>query len=132
MAHRYALSDGYTIHLKNNTVLELFELMGEHVTLILTEDGKEVARYDGKDSIPAQYNLRQIRQISQDENRVYRVEIIGAVIGCCMDVGVDRDSRCAKCCIYCDDKDTCEYSCEGLVQWNRNESEIAKNCTFAC
>jgi hypothetical protein len=132
MAKRYEISDNQTVHLKDNTVLEFFELMGEHITLILTEDDKEVARYDGRDSIPTEYNLRQIRQISQDEDRVYRVEIIGTVIGCCMDVGVDRDSRCVKCCIYCEDKDTCEYSCEGLVQWNRNENEIAKNCTFAC
>lgn len=49
------------------------------------------------------------------------------MLNCLMDVLVPEDSKCAKCCIYCDEKDSCEYRCVGLEEW-KTEAEIAKNC----
>ena len=46
---------------------------------------------------------------------------------CLMDVSVPEDSKCANCCIQCEEKDTCEYKCYGIEKW-KTEEEIAKNC----
>lgn len=49
------------------------------------------------------------------------------IIKCLMDVSVPEDSKCANCCIQCEEKDTCEYKCYGIEKW-KTEEEIAKNC----
>ncbi len=137
MATRYALSNDRTIHLKDNTVLEFFELMGEHVTIILKECGNEVARYNGKDSIPAEYNLRHINQIELLADKTYSLAIwpdmngCNGVIECCADMSVPRDSACAFCCVYCSNKNNCEYACAGLGEWDNDEGKIATYCEFA-
>ena len=49
------------------------------------------------------------------------------MLNCLKDVLVPEDSKCAKCCIYCSEKEKCEYVCFGLEEW-KTEAEIAKNC----
>ena len=51
-------------------------------------------------------------------------------IRCFQDPEVSEDSKCANCCLYCDEKELCEYSCNGLNEWSL-ELEIIKNCYFA-
>ena len=44
-----------------------------------------------------------------------------------MDVSVPEDSKCAKCCLHCDEKETCGYRCHGIDKW-KTEEKIAQNC----
>jgi hypothetical protein len=48
---------------------------------------------------------------------------------CTIDMSVPQDSQCAKCCIYCDEKE-CEWRCQNSIKW-KDEDEIAKNCIDA-
>lgn len=50
------------------------------------------------------------------------------MIKCLMDVSVPENSKCAKCCIYCDEKNKCNYVCDGIEEWETEEN-IVKNCT---
>lgn len=43
----------------------------------------------------------------------------------------DEESQCAKCCIYCNEKDKCEYMCD-YAKEGHTESEIMENCKYAC
>ena len=52
------------------------------------------------------------------------------VIRCCMDPAVPEDSQCAKCCMYCAEKKTCEYLCP-LVTDCGTEKEILQRCNVA-
>ena len=49
------------------------------------------------------------------------------MLNCLYDVSVPEDSKCSKCCLYCDEKDSCEYRCIGLEEW-KTEEEIINNC----
>lgn len=49
------------------------------------------------------------------------------MIKCLMDVTVPEDSKCAKCCMYCSEKETCEYRCP-LVTDSVTEDEILNKC----
>lgn len=47
------------------------------------------------------------------------------MLNCFYDAMISEDSKCAKCCIYCDEKDVCELKCYGIDVW-KTEAEIAK------
>lgn len=49
------------------------------------------------------------------------------MLRCLIDGSIPLESKCAKCCIHCDEKDTCDYKCCGIEEWG-TEEEIAKNC----
>lgn len=51
-------------------------------------------------------------------------------IRCFKDSAIPEDSKCAKCCLYCDEKELCEYKCNGIDLW-RTELEIGDNCSYA-
>ena len=53
------------------------------------------------------------------------------MIKCLMDTSVPQDSKCAKCCIYCDEKSHCEYVCEMIAVEGKDENFIACNCINA-
>ena len=50
------------------------------------------------------------------------------MIKCLMDVTVPENSKCAKCCIYCDEKETCECVCP-FVANHTTEDEILNKCS---
>lgn len=49
------------------------------------------------------------------------------MLRCLIDMSVPEDNKCAKCCINCNEKETCKYRCIGIDEW-KTESNIAKNC----
>lgn len=49
------------------------------------------------------------------------------MIECLKDMSVPEDSKCAYCCYYCNEKESCECKCYGLTKW-KTETEIAQNC----
>ena len=49
------------------------------------------------------------------------------MLRCLMDMSIPEDDKCAKCCIHCDEKETCSCRCHGLDEWNTEEN-IANNC----
>ena len=49
------------------------------------------------------------------------------MLKCLIDISISEDSKCSKCCFYCDEKDSCEYKCAGLEEWE-TEEEIENNC----
>lgn len=49
------------------------------------------------------------------------------MLRCLMDMSVPEYSKCAKCCLHCDEKETCEHRCQGIDKW-KTEENIAKNC----
>lgn len=49
------------------------------------------------------------------------------MLRCLIDPTIPEDSRCSKCCIHCEDKDSCNCCCCGVNEW-KTEEEIAKNC----
>lgn len=49
------------------------------------------------------------------------------MLQCLMDISVPEDSKCTKCCIYCDEKEVCKYRCLGVDEWVTEEN-ISKNC----
>lgn len=53
------------------------------------------------------------------------------MIKCLMDISIPEDSKCAKCCIYCEEKDACEYKCHAIDEW-KTEKEIEDNCRQCC
>lgn len=61
-------------------------------------------------------------KISQD------LEVNDNMLKCLIDASVPEDSKCSKCCFYCDEKDNCECRCVGLEEW-KTEEEIENNCT---
>ncbi len=51
-------------------------------------------------------------------------------IQCLKDTSVPEDSECAKCCIHCETRDTCEWVCENIRNgWT--EEKIRKECQAA-
>lgn len=50
------------------------------------------------------------------------------MLRCLMDMSVPEESKCAKCCLYCDEKEICEYRCYGIDEW-KIEEKIVENCT---
>ena len=48
------------------------------------------------------------------------------MIKCLLDLSVPKDSKCANCCVYCDEQD-CEYRCPKA----KDEESILSNCDFA-
>lgn len=50
------------------------------------------------------------------------------MIKCTLDCTVPQDSKCAHCCIYCDDKQ-CNCRCPNVEKWN--EDTIMKICDCA-
>ena len=54
------------------------------------------------------------------------MKMIGlTVINVFNDMSVPEDSKCAKCCLHCEEKET--YRCQGIDEW-KTEENIAKNC----
>lgn len=49
------------------------------------------------------------------------------MLRCLIDISISENSKCAKCCIYCNEKETCEYRCVGSDRW-KTEDDIAENC----
>ena len=49
------------------------------------------------------------------------------MLRCLMDMSIPEDSKCAKCCLHCKEKETCEYKCQGVDEW-KTEENIAMNC----
>lgn len=49
------------------------------------------------------------------------------MLRCLMDISIPEGSKCERCCICCEEKDTCEYRCCGIDEW-KTEEEIAKSC----
>lgn len=45
-----------------------------------------------------------------------------------MDRLISDNSKCAKCCLYCEEKEKCKYRCKGVDDW-KTEENIVKNCT---
>lgn len=45
------------------------------------------------------------------------------MLRCLMDPTIPEDSRCSKCCIHCEDKDSCNCCCCGVNEW-KTEEEI--------
>ncbi len=57
--------------------MQLYELIGlvnDNRTAIIKEDGNEVARYDGRDSIPNRYNDYEVVEINI-ENSAFVIDI---------------------------------------------------------
>ena len=46
-----------------------------------------------------------------------------------MDVAIDPESKCAKCCIYCEEE--CEYRCKLAAECKNEEDVIAADCVNA-
>lgn len=49
------------------------------------------------------------------------------MLRCLMDMSVAEDSKCAKCCVHCEEQEMCEYRCHGIYEWE-TEDNISKNC----
>lgn len=49
------------------------------------------------------------------------------MIKCLLDMTVSEDSKCAKCCMYCSEKETCECSCH-LITDNITETGVLSKC----
>lgn len=49
------------------------------------------------------------------------------MLRCLMDMSIPEKDRCAKCCVHCGEKETCEYRCCGVDEW-KTVDNIAKNC----
>ena len=49
------------------------------------------------------------------------------MLRCLIDMYIQEDSKCAKCCICCEEKETCIYRCQGIDEWITEEN-IARNC----
>lgn len=49
------------------------------------------------------------------------------MLRCLMDAHVSDNSKCSKCCLYCNEKENCNYKCAGLQKW-RTEEDVARNC----
>ena len=62
--------------------------------------------------------------IEEDFIMMYKIIVETAVY-------VEADSKCAKCCIYCDEKSHCEYVCEIVAVEGKDENFIAANCINA-
>lgn len=53
------------------------------------------------------------------------------MIKCLMDMTLPEDSKCSYCCYYCDEKETCDYSCPKVKEPIANEKYIASDCIHA-
>lgn len=51
------------------------------------------------------------------------------MLRCLLDVSVSEESKCTKCCLHCDEKETCECKCHGIDEW-KTEEVIVENCDF--
>lgn len=52
------------------------------------------------------------------------------MIRCTMDVSVEEESQCAKCCVHCDKVD-CEQRCINVKKYGPEEDNILLHCTVA-
>lgn len=52
------------------------------------------------------------------------------MLRCTLDIAIPNDSQCAICCLYCNDKEKCKYSCQVLSKC-QNEDEVVKYCVYA-
>ena len=52
------------------------------------------------------------------------------MVKCEVEKTPQKGDKCLKCCIYCNEKDACEYACEAsLLNWS--EEQVKNNCSFA-
>lgn len=51
------------------------------------------------------------------------------MIRCFMDGAIDPESKCAKCCIYCEEK--CEFRCELSKECKTEDDVFNKDCVNA-
>ena len=51
------------------------------------------------------------------------------MIRCFMDGVINQESKCAKCCIYCEDK--CDYRCELSKECKTEDDVFNKDCVHA-
>ena len=49
------------------------------------------------------------------------------MLRCLMDMSIPEEDKCAKCCIHCDEKETCNCRCQGVGEW-KTEDNILMNC----
>lgn len=49
------------------------------------------------------------------------------MLRCLIDMSIPEDDKCSQCCIHCEEKETCEYRCQGIDEWKTGE-KIAENC----
>lgn len=40
-------------------------------------------------------------------------------------------SKCAHCCLHCDERKTCKYTCYGLTEWREDEKQILRHCEYS-
>lgn len=66
----------------------------------------------------------------QDEDRTVGTNC-NLTIKCTKDLTASEDSKCANCCIYCDETETCDYRCMDAGRW-KTKAAILKKCTYAC
>lgn len=53
------------------------------------------------------------------------------MIKCYLDPSVPQDSKCAYCCLYCDEKEDCNYYCSLAKGCKTEEEVIKKDCVHA-
>lgn len=53
------------------------------------------------------------------------------MIRCTMDTSVPEDSKCAYCCIYCNEKNYCDYVCKIVRESNTELDVLERDCNFA-
>lgn len=61
-----------------------------------------------------------------DEKIILNREVV-KMLRCLIDISVPENDKCKKCCICCNEKETCENRCIGIDEW-KTESNIAENC----
>lgn len=53
------------------------------------------------------------------------------MLRCLMDTSVEEGSKCEYCCLYCDEKDDCEYYCPKAKECVSELDVINQGCEFA-
>ena len=53
------------------------------------------------------------------------------MIRCTMDMSVEENSKCAWCCIYCNEKEYCDYLCNIVKESNTELDILEKDCIHA-
>ena len=52
------------------------------------------------------------------------------MIKCYMDPSVPQDSDCANCCIYCKQKDYCDYTCPIVKESHTEQDILESKCEY--
>ena len=52
------------------------------------------------------------------------------MLKCGMDPTVPQDSDCANCCIYCKEKESCEYTCPIVMESQTEQDILDSSCEW--